>query len=218
MIQQTEMMREILTNEMAQRIIDFVSRKYGNSYAGLWLFQVIGAALDGVYKDAEKLQGEITPATAELLLAAYERHYGLVVDESLTTEQRQLRLLAKIQAKGPGNPARLEEATSKALGGVPVEITERYAKNTFLVTIREVVPDLAPAKAVLDRMKPAHLIYTTRVDVEAEVSKRLTMAAALTFAERHEVEIEMLLGETVEARLTATPVFTHSEKYTLEVS
>lgn len=218
MIQQTEMMREILTNEMAQRIIDFVSRKYGNSYAGLWLFQAIGTGLDGVYKDAEKLQGEISPATSELLLAAYERHYGLVVDESLTTEQRQLRLLAKIQAKGPGNPARLEEATSKALGGVPVEITERWKKNTFLVKIRDVILDLAPGIAVLERMKPAHLIYETRVEVEREVAGNLTTATATTLAENHFVEINMLVGEAIESRLGATTVFTYGEKHILEVS
>ena len=42
---QTELMRSILTNETAQKIIDYISPIYGDSYVGLWLFQAIGTAL-----------------------------------------------------------------------------------------------------------------------------------------------------------------------------
>ena len=44
----TQLMRSILTDETAQKLIDYVSQVYGDSYVGLWIFQVIGAALGSV--------------------------------------------------------------------------------------------------------------------------------------------------------------------------
>ena len=43
----TELMQQILQNEISQRIIDYVSPIYGDSYVGLWIYESIG----GVLKD-----------------------------------------------------------------------------------------------------------------------------------------------------------------------
>ena len=69
---QTELMRSILTDETAQKIIDYVSPIYGDSYVGLWLFQAIGTVLGELRNIAEKLRHETTPATADLLLDYWE--------------------------------------------------------------------------------------------------------------------------------------------------
>lgn len=187
----TEMMKAILTNKKAQEIIDYVSPIYGSSYVGLWLFQAIGTALEDVCEVADKLRYETSPATTELLLDYWERHYGLPVNPTLTTAQRQAILMAKIQERGPCNPTRLAASVSASLGGIPVEIVENIAKNTFLVIVRDVVPTLDPARACLERRKPAHLIYEIRVTVQTTVNTgKMRIATALTHKEKFELHCQ----------------------------
>lgn len=186
---QTDLMRSILTNEKAQEIINYVSPIYGNSYTALWIFQAMGIIMGEIYDISETLKYETVPATADLLLDYWEEHYDLPKDSSLTKEQRRLRLEAKTSSRGPCNPARLEAAISAALGGVKVDITEHIAKNTFLVNIREVVDDITPAVAVLERMKPAHLIYRIQVATQMVSNADLKVAIALTHSERYKVNL-----------------------------
>lgn len=189
---QTELMRSILTNEQAQKIIDYVSPIYGDSYIALWIYQVMGIILGEVYDIASQLRYETSPATADLLLEYWERHYAVAVDSSLPKEQRRARLASVTSARGPCNPAKLEAAISVALGGVKVEITENIAKNTFLVNIREAVEDFTPAVAVLERMKQAHLIYQMRVATQNVSDADLKVAVAVVHAEMYKVEVKTI--------------------------
>lgn len=184
------MMRSILTDKTAQRMIDFVSPIYGNSYVGLWLFQAIGAAMGKVYDIVDVLREEANPTTATLLLDQWEDHYGIPRDTSLSTEQRRQRIMAKIHARGPCNPRKLEEAVSAALGGVKVDVTENVAKNTFRVSIRDLVDDITPAVAVVERMKPAHLIYQISVAMQMVSESDLKLAIAITHSESFKLEVQ----------------------------
>ena len=186
---QTEMMREILQNPKAQEIIDFVSPIYGESYVGLWIYEAIGTVLYEVYNIATQLMEETSPATANILLSYWEQAYGIPTDTSLTIEQRRLRILAKTHTIGPCTPERLAAAVSDALGGVPVEVTESTAKNTFKVNIREDVPSINPAVAVIEQMKPAHLIYTLQVAIKTITEDEIKIAVAQTRAEIYKVEV-----------------------------
>lgn len=187
---ETAMMRAILTNSKAQEIIDYVSRIYGESYVGLWLFQVIGTELGTLCDIADELRYETTPATANLLLSYWENYYGIPEDSSLTVEQRQLRLIVKTQDRGPCTPERMATAVSSALGGVQVDVVERTGKNQFTVNIRQNVPSLAPAIAVIERMKPAHLIYTVQVATQTVSNAELMTAIAMARAEINRVEVQ----------------------------
>lgn len=186
----TEMMREILTSEIAQEMIDYVTPKYGESYVGLWLFQAIGAVMDKVFNIAVALRDETTPATATLLLDYWEDCYAIPRNRNLNVQQRRDRILAKIQSRGPCTPDKLAFAVSTALGGVPVDITENVAKNTFLVNIREAVPSITPAVAVLERMKPAHLIYKMQIVTQTVTDAEIKTAVAMTRAEYFKVEVQ----------------------------
>lgn len=186
---QTELMRSILTNETAQKIIDYVSPIYGNSYVGLWLFQAIGVALSEPYRLAYDLRYETNAVTSVLLLDLWENHYGLPRDPSLTTEQRQNRIMAKIKSRGGCNPAKLAEAVSDAVGGLDVQITENVAQNTFLVTILGDVESLDAANAVIGRMKPAHLIYRTQVTPISNPTATINAAVAITHCEMFSVPV-----------------------------
>lgn len=186
---QTELMRSILTNKTAQKIIDYVSPIYGNSYVGLWLYQAIGVALEDICKIAEQLKYETNPATADLLLDYWEREYGLPTDTSLTKEQRRSKIIAKTLMRGPASPARLSAAVSAALGGVAVDITENVDTNTFLINIRENVPSIVPAVAAIERTKPAHLVYQIRVAAQAVAEADIKVAIAMTNTEHYRVEV-----------------------------
>lgn len=183
-------MRAIVADETAQRMIDFVSPIYGNSYVGLWLYQSIGVVIGEAYKLAEQLKSETNPATAELLLDYWEDHYAIPRDSSLSVEQRRNRIILKTQTRGGTSPARLAAAISSALNGVRVEITENVAKNTFLINIREYVESIAPAVAVVERMKPAHLIYQIRVAEQFVAQSDINVAVAMTHAEVYKVEVK----------------------------
>lgn len=214
---QTEMMRSIVTNKTAQKMLDWVSPIYGNSYVGLWIFQAIGVVMGNIDDICEALKLETNPATATLLLDQWEDQYAIPRDSSLTAEQRRLRIVTKLQSRPPCNPAALEAAVSEALGGAPVEVTENVAKNTFLVTIRDYVPDIAPAVAVIERMKPAHLIYRLQMTTQMDADADTKIAVAMTHAENMCVEVICKFYETVEGPAVAAAAVTHSEKYTMEV-
>lgn len=186
---QTELMQAILTNEKAQEIIDYVSPIYGNSYVGLWMFQAIGTALGSVCDIFESLRKETNPVTAVLLLDMWEDHYAIPRNSSLTVEQRQARLSVKKQEKSPCNPSKMEAAISSAVGGAEVEIVENVAKNTFLVNIMQSIEDLTPAVAVIERMKPAHLIYQIRIAAKTVSDAEIKTAVALTHLEHNHVEV-----------------------------
>lgn len=209
----TELMRSILKNEMSQRIIDFVSPIYGNSYVALWIYEAIGIVLNDVYTISDNLRYETSASTTEMLMDYWEYQYGLPKDNSLTLEQRRYRLLLKKRNGLPANPKKLSDAMSAALDGAAVDITENVDKNTFLVNIRDVVPSYTPAVAVIERRKPAHLIYRVRSCAVSDV--KVTVGVAVAHSEQYEIRVED--DRYANADFTVAVAFTHSEQYKVEV-
>lgn len=212
---QTDLMREILTDETAQRIIDFVAPIYGNSYVGLWIYQVIGVMLGEIYGLSEKLQNEGSVSTTELLLDQWEDHYKIPRDSSLTPEERRNRILSKIQSRGPCSPARMKSALSSMMNANNVDIEENVDKNKFLVEIEGLYDNLMQAISFIERTKPAHLLYRIQSNFEAE--QDLKIANAITHAESHTLGAECVFYETVEAESVPASVITHAEYFTVEV-
>ena len=70
-----------------------------------------------------------------------------------------------------------------------MEITENISKNKFLVNIRSVVDDIKPAVAVIEKKKPAHLIYEIRVATKTGAEADIKVAIAMTHAESYKVEV-----------------------------
>lgn len=222
MRQPTELSTAILTNPLAQEIIDWVSPIYGNSYVALWIYQSIGSALSRVQEIAEALRTETNPISSVLLLDMWEKEYGIPVNNSMTVEQRQARLLAKLLSRGPCNPHRLAASISAALGGVEVDIEENIAPNTFLVNIRAVVDDIAPAVAVIERKKPAHLIYKIRVATQMVAEADIKAAIALTYGESFDVQapeylIRVALQAEAETDVKPASGLMHVEEFNVEV-
>lgn len=154
----TEWMDKILQSEAAKRIIDYVSDVYGESYVGLWLFQVIGTAIDEVNLIVMGLYDEIFSETAEKLLPYWEKEYGIISDDTLTLEERRANIKAKMQMMAPINPAKLENILSDTVGK-KVMITEVSGSNKIIIDVIGYVDDLTGMKEIIERLKPAHVIY-----------------------------------------------------------
>lgn len=153
---QTELMRAILTSETAREIIDWVSQLYGDSYVGLWVFQVLGLVLGEVRAMTEQLRKEVQPVTAEQLLDLWEESYGLTPDPTMSIRQRQARLAMRRLSRGAASPARLEQATQAATGYRAV-VTENTDPYTFTIGIFcDEVMDLEEVAEKLRWIKPAH--------------------------------------------------------------
>ena len=185
---QTKLMEQILTNATAQDLIDYVSRIYGESYVGLWVYQVIGMVLGEVLSFAEELRSEAQPSTAVRLLDLWERHYGITPDPSMTPAQRQARLMRKTGNRSPASPARLAQAVAGYLG-FAVEIQENTDDNTFTVVLLDGTASTEPVMELLRPMKPAQLLMDCRFryllirDVEA-----------MTLTEMDATPLRMLAG------------------------
>ena len=63
----TELMEQILTSEIGQQIIQRVTNKYGNSYVGLWLFQIIGMSNDEVKAKVEDFKNQTLPQNSDMV-------------------------------------------------------------------------------------------------------------------------------------------------------
>lgn len=93
----TELMEQILTSEIGQQIIQRVTNKYGNSYVGLWLFQIIGMSNDEVKAMVEDFKNQTLPQTATWSLSLWEQSMGLPVNESESVEQRRQNIIEKLR-------------------------------------------------------------------------------------------------------------------------
>ena len=146
--------------------------------------------LDELYQTAEQMMSETSPVTTEVLISGWEREFNIPIDPNLTMEQRRGQLLANLQGRGACTPTRLAKAVSSVLGGVRVDVTERTGKNRFTVNIRDVVPSIVPAVAVIERMKPAHLIYVLQVATQMVAEADIKIAVALARSENYVVEVQ----------------------------
>lgn len=186
----TEMMQDILASESGQRMIDYVSRIYGESYVGLWLFQIIGTVMDELEQMGQELMQQTTPITATWALDYYEEEYNLPKDSSLSLMQRRNRIVGYKMTRAPFNPQRICDAVANRLGVRNVELEENTGKNQFTVFVRESVERAERAREVIDELKPAHLIYELVVTLLVQANPRIYLAVAANTYQINTVEVQ----------------------------
>lgn len=180
----TEMMDSILTSPAAQRVIDYVTPIYKNGYVALWMFQAIGAVLDELIDFSEGLSAQTAPQTATWSIENWEAEYGIPSDTDQTLEQRRLNITTRINTSTPANPAVLAQYATAA-GGVPCEIVENVAKNTFAVVMHAENGDVDAIRAAIDEAKPAHLIYIIETALQRETINNIYAASAGSYSKRY---------------------------------
>lgn len=164
---ETELMREILTDEMSMKMVQEVSPRYGNAYAMLWLFQTLGIEVGEVYNWCEEYRNQVVPQTATWSLPYWEMTYNIIPNPEWTTERRRLNIINKMRSRGPMNPTRLAQIISVA-AGTEARIVENTGKNKFSIYLSG-TPGNIDEKAIRKAIKPAkspRLIY----DINYETS------------------------------------------------
>ena len=144
---ETELMRQILTSPMAQKMIQEISPRYGSAYVFLWLMQITGLEWDEMDKWIEEFRLQVVPQTATWSLEYWEKQYGIVSNPDWSYERRRQNILNKRNSRGPMNPAKLEKIATVA-AGYPVRVEENTGKNQFTLYI-SATPDMVDEAAIL---------------------------------------------------------------------
>lgn len=184
----TKLMEEILTSEEAQKIIDFVSPVYGNSYVALKLFQSIGLALDEINSFPDDFIDQIMIQTATWSLDYWEEQYGLYPEPGWSIEQRRKNLLENLGHRF-NNPKKIENVL-EVLTGHNVQIEENIEKNKFQVFVMGYVRDLKPVTDFVDKVKPAHLSYNIKMSELIEADVWIYTGICLSEHEFYRIEVE----------------------------
>lgn len=159
------LIREILTSPSAQKALDRISPIYMDSKIGLWILQSIGLELDELREIIEDIRKQALPQTTTWAIDYWEQEYGIPVNIDLPLEEiRRPRLLNKIRSRAPMNPAKLVKLIKTEINNqsIPVEIIEHVHKNTFRIKITpgSFHTNWKQIYKLVDRVKPAHVIYT----------------------------------------------------------
>ncbi len=168
----TELMDEILQSETAQRTITYVSPIYGSSYVMLWIFEVIGEELDDINTRSGEIADQAFPQLATWGINYLEDQYGIIPPAGATLDDRRRALLSFIHSRRPMNPVKIEQMVTAATGR-PIKVNERVAKRTFeiVIDISSDAPPLDIGKIInlIDRVKPAHLLYRLMMAIYGEI-------------------------------------------------
>lgn len=180
----TELMDSVLTSPAAQRIIDYITPIYRNGYVALWMFQAIGVALDALIDFSEGLSAQTSSQTATWSIENWEAEYGIPSDIDQPLEQRRANVVTRINTSTPANPAVLAQYATAA-GGVPCEIVENVAKNTFAIVMHAENGNVAAIRAAINEAKPAHLIYIIETALQRETTNSIYAASAGSYNKRY---------------------------------
>lgn len=188
MTYKTELMEEILTSEQAQLFITQMTPIYGEAYTFLWILQSVGMVLDDLMSYPEEIKKQVTPRTATWTLDYWESEYGITTDPTKTIEERQQILVNILKANARNNPKTLEDLITNTTG-YKAEITENVSKNKFLVRLYGYLLDDTALRNVIERRKPAHLIYETFMCELIELTLPTYRNVVVLEREKYEVEV-----------------------------
>lgn len=161
MYNQTELTESILKSPKAKELLGWMPQVYGNAYVLLWLLEVIGTELEEMEGWSKDLEHQVVPQTATWSLPYWEERYQVPVNPEAPLEKRRADVLLRMWQRAPINPYKLEEMLT-SMTGLPAKVEENTGKNHFTVRFEGYTgaEGYYLATEELDRLKPAHLIYT----------------------------------------------------------
>jgi len=189
----SDLRAEILTNELGNQMLDTVAPIYNNSKVTLYLFQAMGITLEQItnfmsldFEHEDNFISQIFIQTATWGLKYWEDEYGVTPDPSWDYEQRRQNLLTKIQYTAPITPRKIADRIS-SLTGIPATVDEVDGTNALEVILHELKLDHLDVYKTVDRITPAHLIYTIRT--EEEENSALTSYYKIMVSEAENVAV-----------------------------
>lgn len=185
----TELMEAVLTSPEAQKIVNYLSPIYGESYVGLWLLQIIGMQLDKMHDWTADMALQVTPKTATWTIEYWEQEYNLLPQDDWDLERRRKNIIGHMQSNAPINKIKLERIATN-VAGVRVDIIENVAKNTFRVAVREYTEKFEQTRQLIEEIKPAHLIYTIQIAYEVLAQIYRYAGVGMVLKQKYELEVE----------------------------
>lgn len=189
----SDLRANILTNELGSQMLDTVAPIYNNSKVALYLFQSIGITMEQIkdfmsldFENEDNFISQIFIQTATWGLKYWEDEYGITPDPSLSYEQRRQNLITKLQYTAPITPRKIADRIS-SLTGIPVTVKEVAGTNAFDVILHELRLDHSEVYKFVDRISPAHLIYT--IKTEEEENSALTSYYKIMVSEAENVTV-----------------------------
>lgn len=124
------------------------------------LLQAEQAEIEVLQKTAQTLVAELHMHSSKYLLDRYEKMFALPVNSQMDSEERQARLIGKLNARQM-TTVRMIKALSILIIGYDAEIEEQYALYSFIIRIRIPAahdnPHLRAFIEHVEEIKPAHL-------------------------------------------------------------
>ncbi len=178
----TELIEAILKSQKAREILDWLPPVYGDAYVFLWLLEVIGTEIGEMEQWTEEVRKQVVSQTATWSLPYWEERYNVPTDPDATLDMRRANVILRMWQRAPVNPYKLEEIL-QSMTGLPVTIEENTGKNRFTVLFEGYAGLESFARSVkeINRLKPAHLIYTLRYLHGFEVSQVVSCHMCMAF-------------------------------------
>lgn len=117
------------------------------------------AELERTRQTVAVLEQQLLISTATVLLARYERVFGIPVNTGDTPELRRARIMAKLRGLGPASLEMLRSVAQSFARGAAVSVAEHFAEYAFEIIFDGVAdpPNFPDLDAALEELKPAHL-------------------------------------------------------------
>ena len=134
------------------------SAYHGEPHVAL-LQEAIGAQVEALQAARDDLKRQARPSAATWGIAAYERGWGLVVDESKPPDQRLAAYRARRRGLGVIDAGAIRLIAESFYNG-EVEVTEHKREFWFEVIFLSqtgVPPNMEDLKAAIEEVKPAHM-------------------------------------------------------------
>lgn len=182
MYNRTELTDAILKSKKAREILGWMPQVYGDAYAFLWLLEVIGAELEEMEGWSQDLKNQVVPQTATWSLPYWEERYGIPVNPEAPLKKRRAEVILRMWQRAPMNPAKLENMLS-GVTGLPAAVLENTGKNHFTIEFDGYngLEDFRRAVDIIERVKPAHLIYTLRYLLSIWLQIQMDYCVGITF-------------------------------------
>lgn len=182
MYNRTELTDAILKSKKAREILGWMPQVYGDAYAFLWLLEVIGAELEEMEGWSQDLKNQVVPQTATWSLPYWEERYGIPVNPEAPLKKRRAEVILRMWQRAPMNPAKLENMLS-GVTGLPAAVLENTGKNHFTIEFDGYngLEDFRRAVDIIERVKPAHLIYTLRYLLSIWLQIQMDYRAGIIF-------------------------------------
>ncbi len=168
------MSNEILQSDEGNKIIEYVSPIYNDSYVWLWLFEVIGRELDDLRLWVDETREQPFHQLTTWAMEYFELQYDITPRVGASIEERRRAIISKINSRAPMNPAKMEAMISAETGRT-VKVNERTAKRTFEIVIdisdeNSPILNLDNIFKMVDGVKPAHLLYCFMMAIYSEIN------------------------------------------------